>query len=94
MEGSYLNRSFPTGTDTRDHPRLPETELWTEVILLAIDDLDRRTSFNSCSDQRSAKHWFDSDAEEIGSFLWACQAINVEARQVIITPESPPAALC
>ncbi len=69
MEGSYLNRSFPAGTDTRDHPRLPETELWTEVILLAIDDLDRRTGFSSCSDQRSAKQWIGSDAEEIGSFV-------------------------
>jgi hypothetical protein len=69
MEGSYLALSFPSGTDTPDYPRLRATELWTEVILLAIDDLDRRTGFSSCSDQRSAKQWIGSDAEEIGSFV-------------------------
>ena len=78
MEWNYLNRYVASGTDTQDHPLLPEMELWTEVILLALDDLNRRTRFSSRSDQRSAKQWLDSDAEEIGSFVWACQAINVD----------------
>lgn len=78
MEGNYLNRYVASGTDIPEPPLLPEMELWTEVILLAIDDLNRRTRFSSHSDQRSAKQWIDSDAEEIGSFIWACQAINVD----------------
>ena len=77
MEVDYLDRYIANGTQT-DHPFLPEVELWTEVILLAIDDLDRRTRSSSRSDQRSAKQWFDSDSDEIGSFVWACQAINVD----------------
>jgi hypothetical protein len=73
----YLNRYVASGTDT-DHRLPPDVELWTEVIFLAIDDLDRRTRFSSLSDQRSARAWLDSDAEDLGSFVWACQAINVD----------------
>ena len=75
MELDYLNRYVASGTET-NHRLSPEVELWTEVILLAIDDLDRRP--RSRSDQRSARAWFDSDAEDLGSFVWACQAINVD----------------
>jgi hypothetical protein len=77
MERDYLGGYVADNTDT-DHPFLAEVELWTEVILQAIDDLDKRTAFSSRSNQVSAKEWFDSDADEIGSFVWACQAINVD----------------
>ena len=78
MEASYLNRYAVASGSDRDHPLLPEVELWTEVILQAIDDLDRRTAICSRSDHRSARAWFASDRDELGSFIWACQAINVD----------------
>jgi hypothetical protein len=81
MELDYLNRYVASGMET-SQPVLPEVELWTEVILLAIDDLDRRIRFSSRSDQCSARAWFDSDADEIGSFVWACQAINVDPNRI------------
>ena len=78
MEANYLNRyAVASGSDT-DHPLLPEVELWAEVILRAIADLDRDTKICSRSDQLSARAWFSSDRDELGTFLWACQAINVD----------------
>lgn len=77
MELVYPNRYVASGTDT-DYPLSPEVELWTEVILQAIDDLDRRTRICSREDQRAAREWIDSDADYLGSFVWACHAINLD----------------
>jgi hypothetical protein len=44
MASHYVNRfAVECGWGT-GHQMLPEAELWTEVILQAIDDMDRRTS--------------------------------------------------
>lgn len=40
-----------------EHRMLPEAQLWTEVILQAIDDLDRRKSTASLSAEDSARRW-------------------------------------
>jgi hypothetical protein len=54
METNYLNRFGGTGTD---HRIFPEAELWTAVILQAIDDLDRRTSLSPSWARDSAREW-------------------------------------
>jgi hypothetical protein len=82
MEPNYLNRFgvvCGTGTDRRI---LPEEELWTHVILQAIDDLEKRTSLSSKSAQDAAREWFLSDSDAVGSFLWSCQVINVEPNSI------------
>lgn len=61
---------------------LPEAELWTEVILQAIDDLDRRTSSASLSAQDSARQWFASDHKGIGTFVWSCRVVDVDPSRV------------
>ena len=61
-----------------DHGTLPETELWTQVILQAINDLDGRTSLTPRSAKDSAREWFPSESDGIGSFIWTCQIINVD----------------
>jgi hypothetical protein len=78
MEPNYLNRfGVLCGTAT-DRRILPEAELWISVILQAIDDLDRRTALSPRSAQYSAREWFASESDEVGSFIWTCHVINVD----------------
>lgn len=57
-----------------DRHILPEAELWTAAILQAIDDLDRPTS----ATQHSAREWFSSESNAVGSFIWTCHVINID----------------
>jgi hypothetical protein len=78
MIGNYVHpfeRVCPSGTD---HRTLPEAELWTQVILQAITDLDGRTSLTPRSAKDSAREWFASECDEVGSFIWTCEIINVD----------------
>ena len=78
METNYLNLfGVVCGTGT-DHRTLPEAELWTEVIVRAIDDLDERTSLTPSSARWCAREWFASDSDAVGSFIWTCHVINVD----------------
>jgi hypothetical protein len=76
MEANYLNRfSVVCGSDQRV---LPETELWMGVVLQAIDDLERRTSLTPLSAQDSAREWFASETDAVGSFVWTCHLIDLD----------------
>ena len=57
---------------------LPEAQLWTHVIIPAIRDSDAPGWSKTPADKRYAKYWIASSNEEVGSFLWACQLINVD----------------
>ena len=57
---------------------LPEAQLWTQVIIQAIRDSEAPALSKAPADKRYAKHWLASSNEEVGSFLWACQLINVD----------------
>jgi hypothetical protein len=79
MASRYVNRfAVECGWGT-GHQMLPEAELWTEVILQAIDDMDRRASSASRSAEDSARQWFASGN---GSFLWSCRVIDVDPSRV------------
>ena len=76
--GNYVNPFggvCETGTDDRT---LPEAELWTQVILQAITDLNGRTSLTPRSAKDSAREWFASESDAVRSFIWVCQIINVD----------------
>ena len=78
MGGNSINRlGGVCGTDT-DHRMFPEAELWTHVILQAITDPDGCTSITPGSAQDSAREWFASESDGVGSFSWTCQIINVD----------------
>jgi hypothetical protein len=78
MEGNYVNPSGGVcGTGT-DHRTLPEAELWTQVILQAINDLHGRTALAPGSAKDSAREWFASESDAVCSFIWSCQIINVD----------------
>ena len=78
MLGDYVNRlGGVCGTGT-DRGTLPEAELWTQVILQAIKDLDGRTSLTPRSAKNAASEWFASESDAVSSFNWACQIIDVD----------------
>jgi hypothetical protein len=78
MQANYVNRLGGVSEAAGDHQTLPEAELWTQVILQAITDLDGRTALAPQSAQDSARQWFASECDGVCSFLWACQIINVD----------------
>jgi hypothetical protein len=78
MQANYLNRFGVVCDPCSDRSILPETELWTGVILQAIDDLDRCTSLTPRSAQDSAREWFASESDAVGSFIWTCHVIDVD----------------
>jgi hypothetical protein len=78
LEPNYFNRSGRLSASATDHRILPEAELWTQVIVQAITDLDGRTSLTPRSAKDSAREWFASECDGVCSFLWTCQIINVD----------------
>ena len=78
MDPNYFTRSGRLSASATDHPTLPEAELWTQVILQAINDLGGRTALAPQSAQDSARQWFASECNGVCSFVWACQIINVD----------------
>jgi hypothetical protein len=78
MQGNYVNRSGHISASATDHRTLPETELWTQVILRAITDLNGHGSVTGGSVQDSAREWFASESDRVCSFNWTCQIINVD----------------
>jgi hypothetical protein len=78
MQGDYVNRLGGVSGTAGDRQTLPEAELWTQVTLQAITDLEGRTSLTPHSAKDSAREWFASESDGIGSFIWTCQIINVD----------------
>jgi hypothetical protein len=78
MNSNYVNRRGGVCASATDHRSIPEAELWTGVILQAIEDLHRRTSLTPRSAQDSAREWFASETDAVGSFIWTCHLIDLE----------------
>ena len=78
MQGNYTNRSGRLCASATNHRTLPETELWTQVIVQAVNDLDGQTSSTPGSAQDSARYWFASASDGVGSFIWTRQIIDVD----------------
>ncbi|MPZ78805.1 MAG: hypothetical protein GEU77_20070 [Deltaproteobacteria bacterium] len=57
-----------------DHCMLPEAQLWTEVVIQAIQDLASKDP----RARSSAQEWFASDNDEVGDFIWVCNIMSVE----------------
>jgi hypothetical protein len=63
----------------------PEKVLWAEVLLQAAESLQGRLMFlgeDREAIQREAAEWFNSCSQEIGSFLWVCQALDLDPQTV------------
>jgi hypothetical protein len=55
----------------------PERKLWAYVLLQAQSDLGSRDSV-----ARSARLWFSSRDDSIGSFTWICHHLSLEPNAV------------
>ena len=62
-----------------------EYSLWSAVLLGAIDDLE-----GDGETQAAAKLWFNSPSRHIGSFLWLCEALGLNASAVRRTVRMKP----
>jgi hypothetical protein len=54
---------------------LPEVDLWTEVIALSLRDLTHPKNPYAA---REAQTCFSSNSQEIGSFAWVCELIDLD----------------
>lgn len=52
-----------------------ERELWGAVLSQAIEDLSKPASFPN----QAIRHWFLSPNQQIGSFIWICGQLEIEA---------------
>ena len=74
-----LQRShFPAD---RDLKAVAERELWTSVVLQAIDDLFDTKGPRAI--QREAQRWFESTSKEPRAFLWVCIHLNLDPAAVL-----------
>lgn len=65
-----------------DVPELdPVGQLWFAVLLQSIEDaLSFTLDESTCA---AAKRWFRADREDVGSFIWVCNAINLDSDSVL-----------
>jgi uncharacterized protein YfaT (DUF1175 family) len=56
---------------------LPEAQLWTHVMIQAMKDLEAPSLAKTPKGRRAAR-WFASSNEDIGTFVWVCQLINMD----------------
>jgi hypothetical protein len=80
MSTSLQYFDFPAD---RDLEAIAERELWTSVVLQAIDDLTGTTGPNPLAIQNAAQRWFESTSEEPRSFLWVCIHLNLDPAAVL-----------
>jgi hypothetical protein len=52
--------------------------LWASVMRTAADDLHTKNDDNRVK----ARAWFDSESVEIGTFLWCCDILDLNAQAV------------
>jgi hypothetical protein len=51
----------------------PERKLWANVLLQAQSDINARDPI-----ARSARRWFCSREDSIGSFIWVCHHLSLD----------------
>jgi hypothetical protein len=55
-------------------------ELWAGVLLQAIKDYhDEGTSSTVQRDKRHAMAWFKSSRQDVGSFIWICDLLDLNS---------------
>ncbi len=54
--------------------------LWKAVLMQALDDLKRvnETESNGQFFLYDPRGWFDSEGDEVGSFLWVCRVLGLD----------------
>jgi hypothetical protein len=78
MSASLQYFDFPVDRD-RGVEAIAERELWTSVVLQAIDDLTEGPQFL----QAKAQRWFESRSEEPRAFRWVCHHLDLNPAAVL-----------
>jgi len=76
MSASLQYFDFSVDRD-RGVEAIAERELWTSVVLQAINDLTATKGPNPQAMQEAAQRWFESTSEEPRAFLWVCNLLNL-----------------
>lgn len=84
---NLLRRQFPQILEDRPHPVAPELRnLWTAVLNQAVRDLngvpdwrDKYSVYARPLRREQAAAWFDSANRNVGSFLWICDTLMLDA---------------
>ena len=71
MARAFSNEGPQSSTES------PELALWASVFATSLDDLQY-----SQKTRRSALAWIDSLNREVGSFLWTCTVLDMDASAV------------
>jgi hypothetical protein len=50
--------------------------LWAAVLLATVEDL------KDIHTKAAAEAWFNSTSQEVGTFLWICEALGLDANAV------------
>jgi hypothetical protein len=66
----------------RDLEAIAERELWTSVVLQAINDLIGTKGPHPLAIQKAAQRWFESTSQEPCAFLWVCNLLNLAPRKI------------
>ena len=59
----------------------PERELWGAVVIRALDDL-AETGKEAPRLRQAARAWLMSDKTRVGSFIWICESVGLDAAAV------------
>jgi hypothetical protein len=69
----------------------PERKLWANVLLQAVTDLNGRDLV-----ARSARAWFRSNENSVGSLIWICHQMSLDpdaVRRRVLSGAAKPQAL-
>ena len=78
MSIGYSNAVEFRNEEQQPRAAFPEHSLWAAVLLVTVEDLNGDEQAKA-----AAKAWLDSASREIGSFLWVCEALGLNANAVI-----------
>lgn len=76
MSASLQYFDFPMDRD-RGVEAIAERELWTSVVLQAINDLTGTTGPTTVAFQEAAQRWFESTSQQPCAFLWVCSLLDL-----------------
>jgi len=72
------------GNEEEDHQGMCNP--WGAFLMQAIRDLHPRRGWTkneqACRNKQEAERWFNSPSKGVGSFLWICGLLNLDADQV------------
>jgi hypothetical protein len=85
--GRPVTRNFRYATYRSDGEFTPEQRLWAGVLEQAVHDLKRKKPIYiqkgmGWQIKAQVSAWFKSESEEVGTFNWVCDHLNIDQKTV------------